>query len=113
MELTVVIVNYRVKYLLEQTLRSVEQAMQGMTGEVIVVDNLSGDDSIAFSRERYPQVQYIENQENVGFARANNQAIMQAQGEYTLILNPDNCPVYCLDAVAIHLEKLISLAVGE
>ena len=89
MELTVVIVNYRVKYLLEQTLRSVEQAMQGMTGEVIVVDNLSGDDSIAFSRERHPQVTYIENQENVGFARANNQAIMQAQSEYTLILNPD------------------------
>jgi len=89
MELTVVIVNYRVKYLLEQTLRSVEQAMQGMTGEVIVVDNLSGDDSIAFSRERHPDVTFIENQENVGFARANNQAIMQARGEYTLILNPD------------------------
>ena len=89
MELTVVIVNYRVKYMLEQTLCSVEQAMQGMTGEVIVVDNLSGDDSIAFSRERHGQVTYIENQENVGFARANNQAIMQAQGEYTLILNPD------------------------
>ena len=75
MELTVVIVNYRVKYLLEQTLRSVERAMQGMTGEVIVVDNLSGDDSIAFSRERHPKVTYIENQENVGFARANNQAL--------------------------------------
>ncbi len=89
MELSVVIVNYRVKYLLEQTLRSVEQAMQGMTGEIIVVDNLSQDDSIAFSRERHPSVTYIENQENVGFARANNQAIMQARGEYTLILNPD------------------------
>lgn len=89
MELSVVIVNYRVKYLLEQTLRSVEQAMQGMTGEVIVVDNLSGDDSIAFSRERHPNVTYIENQENVGFARANNQAIMQVRGEFTLILNPD------------------------
>lgn len=89
MVLTVVIVNYRVKYLLEQTLRSVEQAMQGMQGEVIVVDNLSGDDSIAFSRERHPRVTFIENQENVGFARANNQAIMQANGEYTLILNPD------------------------
>jgi len=89
MELTVVIVNYRVKFLLEQTLRAVEQAMQGLTGEVIVVDNLSGDDSIAFSRERHPQVAYIENRENVGFARANNQAIMLAQGEFTLILNPD------------------------
>ena len=89
MELTVVIVNYRVKYLLEQTLRSVEEAMQGMTGEVIVVDNLSMDDSIAFSRERHPDVTFIENQENVGFARANNQAIIQARGQYTLILNPD------------------------
>ena len=89
MKLTVVIVNYRVKYLLEQTLRAVEQAMEGIEGEVIVVDNLSGDDSIAFSRERHPQVTYIENKENVGFARANNQAIMQARGEFTLILNPD------------------------
>ena len=89
MELTVVIVNYRVKYLLEQTLCSVEQAMQGLQGEVIVVDNLSGDDSIAFSKERHPQVTFIENKENVGFARANNQAIMQSRGEYTLILNPD------------------------
>ena len=89
MELSVVIVNYRVKYLLEQTLRSVEQAMQGLTGEIIVVDNKSGDDSIAFSRKRHPEVTYIENQDNVGFARANNQAIMQARGEYTLILNPD------------------------
>ncbi len=89
MELTVVIVNYRVKYLLEQTLRSVEQAKHGISGEIIVVDNLSGDDSISFSRARHPQVTFIENQENVGFARANNQAIMQAQGEYTLILNPD------------------------
>ena len=89
MELTVVIVNYRVKYLLEQTLRSVEQAMEGLAGEVIVVDNLSGDDSITFSRERHPHVTFIENQENVGFARANNQAIMHAKGEFTLILNPD------------------------
>ena len=89
MELTVVIINYRVKYLLEQTLRSVEQAMEGMAGEVIVIDNQSGDDSIAFSREHHPDVTYIENQENVGFARANNQGIMQARGEFTLILNPD------------------------
>ena len=89
MELSVVIVNYRVKYLLEQTLCSVEQAMQDMAGEIIVIDNKSGDDSINFSRERHPSVTFIENQENVGFARANNQAIMQARGEFILILNPD------------------------
>ena len=89
MELTVVIVNYRVKYMLEQTLCSLEQAMQDMAGEIIVVDNHSGDDSIAFSRELHPQVTFIENDENAGFARANNQAIIQARGEFTLVLNPD------------------------
>ena len=89
MELTVVIVNYRVKYLLEQTLRAVEQAIADLACEIVVVDNLSGDDSIDFSRQRHPQVTFIENKENVGFARANNQAIMQAKGEFTLILNPD------------------------
>ena len=89
MELTVVIVNYRVKYLLEQTLRAVEQAIGNMSCEIVVVDNLSGDDSIEFSRQRHPQVTFIENKDNVGFARANNQAIMQAHGEFTLILNPD------------------------
>lgn len=89
MDVTVVIVNYRVKYFLEQTLQSVKQATQGMLAEVIVVDNASGDDSIAFSRERFPEVKFIENKDNVGFARANNQAIMMAQGKYTLVLNPD------------------------
>ena len=89
MEVTVVIVNYRVKFFLEQTLRSVMEALEGLQSEVIVVDNHSGDDSIAFQRQRFPGVTFIENPENVGFARANNQAIMQAQGKFTLILNPD------------------------
>jgi len=88
-DISVVIVNYRVKHFLEQTVRAVMQASQGLQVEVFVVDNNSGDDSIAFCRERFPQVTYIENADNVGFARANNQAIMQAQGDYTLILNPD------------------------
>jgi len=89
MDISVVIVNYRVKYFLDQTLRSVEQALAGHTSEVFVVDNCSQDDSIAFCRERHPDVTYIENKENVGFARANNQAIMRAKGDFTLILNPD------------------------
>jgi len=88
-DISVVIVNYRVKYFLEQTLRSVMQALEGLQGEVWVVDNLSDDDSVEFSRQRFPQVKFIENSDNVGFARANNQAIMQATGKFTLILNPD------------------------
>ena len=89
MDITIVIVNYRVKYFLEQTLRSVEEAMEGLTGEVIVIDNNSGDDSVSFSRERFPNVRFIENKRNIGFARANNQDIVQAKGEFTLLLNPD------------------------
>ena len=89
MDLTVVIVNYRVRYFLEQTLRSVMEAVQGLTAEVIVIDNASGDGSLEFVRERLPECVYVENRENVGFARANNIGIRMARGEYTLILNPD------------------------
>ena len=98
-DLSVVIVNYRVKYFLEQTLRSVLEGMAkaGLSGEVFVIDNCSGDDSIAFLRPRFPEVTFIENGENVGFARANNQGIRAAQGEYTLILNPDT--VVCADTL--------------
>ncbi|MBQ7690538.1 MAG: glycosyltransferase [Muribaculaceae bacterium] len=89
MELSIVIVNYRVRYFLEQTLRSVQEAVQGLTVEVIVIDNASGDGSLEYVRERFPQYVYVENRENVGFSRANNLGIRMARGEYTLILNPD------------------------
>lgn len=107
MDITVVIVNYRVKLFLEQTLRSVEEATQGLDAEVIVVDNNSGDDSIDFVRQRFPQVTFIENTDNVGFARANNQAIMRATGLFTLILNPDTiisrpCIEQCIEWMRGH-----------
>ena len=88
-DITIVIVNYRVKYFLEQTLRSVMEALDGLQGEVYVIDNNSGDDSIEHCRNLFPSVKFIENKKNVGFARANNQGIVTAQGEFTLILNPD------------------------
>lgn len=56
---------------------------------MFVVDNCSSDGSIPYLRERFPQVHYVENAENVGFARANNAAISQACGRYVLLLNPD------------------------
>ena len=107
MDITVVIVNYRVKLFLEQTLRSVEEATQGLDAEVIVVDNNSGDDSIDFVRQRFPQVTFIENTDNVGFARANNQAVMRAAGLFTLILNPDTiisrpCIEQCIEWMRGH-----------
>ena len=89
MDLSIIIVSYRVKYFLEQTLRSAQEALSGLDGEIIVIDNQSADDTMDFVKSRFPDVTFIENQENVGFARANNQAIMQARGEFSLILNPD------------------------
>lgn len=89
MTLSVVIVNYNVKYYLEQCLESVRRASEGLQVEVFVVDNLSTDGSIAYLKERFPEVTFIENKENVGFARANNQAIRMSTGKYVLLLNPD------------------------
>lgn len=89
MKLTVVIVNYNVKYYLEQCLNSLFRAINNLSAEVLVVDNASADGSEAYITERFARVSYIYNNENLGFARANNLAIRQAKGEYILLLNPD------------------------
>jgi len=89
MKLSVIIVNYNVRYFLEQALLSVRQAAQGLDVDVWVVDNNSVDDSVQLVREKFPEVQLIVNKENVGFSKANNQAIQQSTGEYVLLLNPD------------------------
>ena len=89
MKLSIVIVSYNVRSYLEQCLQSVQIALEGIEGEVFVVDNHSDDDSVETVRNHYPWVTLIENQENLGFAKANNQAIRQSQAEYVLLLNPD------------------------
>lgn len=68
---------------------SISKAKQGFNLEVFVVDNNSEDESVEFLKARFPDVHYIENSENLGFGKANNQAIKQAVGKYTLIINPD------------------------
>ena len=89
MKLSVIIVSYNVRYYLQQCLDSVVRAAHGIETDVWVVDNCSTDDSVGYLRERFPQVHFIANEENVGFARANNQAIRLSAGEYVLLLNPD------------------------
>jgi GT2 family glycosyltransferase len=89
MKLSVVVVNYNVQYFLEQCLHSVQQAIKGIDAEVFVVDNVSKDDSVAIVQQKFPWVKLIVNTENVGFSRANNQAMRVAKGEYVLLLNPD------------------------
>ena len=89
MKLSVVIVNYNVKYFLEQCLISVFNAEKSIDMEVFVVDNASADGSCQMVKQRFPEVKLIENSKNVGFAVANNQAIKEAVGTYVLLLNPD------------------------
>ena len=89
MKLSIIIVNFNVKYFLEQALLSVRKASKGLEVETFVVDNDSADESVEMIRKKFPEVNLIENKENVGFSTANNQAIRIAKGEYVLLLNPD------------------------
>ena len=89
MKLSIVIVNYNVRAYLEECLQSVRKALEGIEGEVWVVDNNSQDDSVETLRRDYPWVRLVANTENMGFARANNLAIRQSQSDYVLLLNPD------------------------
>ncbi|SFW35908.1 Glycosyltransferase, GT2 family [Prevotellaceae bacterium HUN156] len=88
-KISIVIVSYNVCQLLDECLQSVKRALQGIDGEIYVVDNLSTDATVETLQPRHPDVHFIANQENVGFARANNQAIRCMDSEYVLLLNPD------------------------
>jgi len=89
MKLSVVIVNYNVKYFLEQCLHTAIKAASRLSSEIIVVDNDSVDGSCQMVEEKFPEVKLIANKENLGFSKANNQAIRISKGEYILLLNPD------------------------
>ncbi len=89
MELSVIIVNYNVKHFLEQCLHSVLKASRNIPTEIFVVDNNSVDGSQELVQDKFPKAQFISNQVNVGFSKANNQAIRKATGKYILLLNPD------------------------
>jgi O-antigen biosynthesis protein len=89
MKLSIIIVNYNVRFFLEQCLYSLRNASKGIQSEIFVVDNNSVDGSVKMLQEKFPEVIIIENKENVGFSKANNQAIKVAIGEYILLLNPD------------------------
>ncbi|MDR1004935.1 MAG: glycosyltransferase family 2 protein [Prevotellaceae bacterium] len=89
MKLSVIIVNYNVCGFLEQCLHSVYRAVASIDAEVIVIDNASTDGSRGRIPTLFPHLIYIYNERNVGFARACNQGIRQAEGAYMLLLNPD------------------------
>ncbi|MEX2478469.1 MAG: glycosyltransferase [Gracilimonas sp.] len=87
--ISVIIVNYKVKEYIANLLNSLKKGQSKFNLEIFVVDNASGDDAVSYLKKRFPSVNYIENENNLGFGKANNQAISKASGEYTLIINPD------------------------
>ena len=89
MQLSVIILNYNVRYFLEQCVLSVQEAIAAIDAEIIVIDNNSSDQSVLMMKERFPDVKVIENKENFGFPKGNNIGVRQAKGKYVCILNPD------------------------
>lgn len=89
MDLSIIIVSYKVKELLLNCLHSVHENRDGLDLEVIVVDNSSEDGSVEMVRELFPETKLVENKQNLGFAHANNQGFFQSNGRNILFLNPD------------------------
>lgn len=89
MKLLVVIVSYNVKHYVEQCLNSLRKAIEGIDSHVVVVDNHSKDGSVEYLSKRFSDVEMIDSNRNLGFARANNMAIRQTESDYVLLLNPD------------------------
>ncbi len=89
LDLSIVIVNWNTRDLLAGCLQSLHDTVRQARFEVWVVDNGSEDGSVALVRERFPQANIIANAENVGFVRANNQALPRCRGRYVLLLNSD------------------------
>ena len=106
MKLSVIIVNYNARYFIDLCLQSVHRAVKDIDAEVWVVDNCSSDGSVETITEKHSWVHLISNKENVGFAKANNQAIEKATGEFILLLNPDT--IVCEDTFSqclLYLEE--------
>jgi O-antigen biosynthesis protein len=107
LQVSIIIVNYNVKYFLEQCLYSLYKSLQNIAAEVIVVDNKSSDGSIPYLKDRFPEIIFIENSRNEGFSRACNIGAEVAKGDYILFLNPDtilpeDCITKCIQFLETH-----------
>jgi O-antigen biosynthesis protein len=89
MDLSVIIVNYNMKALVSECLASLDKLQTDVSFEVIFIDNISSDGSVEAVRKSFPWVSVVANTENAGFAKACNQGVALAQGDYILFLNPD------------------------
>ncbi|HUN15526.1 MAG TPA: glycosyltransferase family 2 protein [Saprospiraceae bacterium] len=109
MTLSIIIVNYNVKYFIEQAIRTSLKASEHIDAEIIVVDNASIDGSQSMIKNFFPEVQLIDIKNNLGFSKANNIGIAAAKGEFILLLNPDtvvgeNTFVECLKFIQTHSD---------
>jgi len=89
MDLSIIIVSYNTKELLVDCLRSIQKAVQFISAEVFVVDNNSSDGTVSLIKKKFPKIKLKANKQNLGFSKANNQALTLIRGKYVLILNPD------------------------
>jgi GT2 family glycosyltransferase len=89
MKLSIIIVNFETKRLLQDCLRSIYAGANGTPFDIWVVDNNSRDNSVSMVKAQFPAVRVVENKENVGFSRANNTVITRSSSDYVLLLNPD------------------------
>lgn len=89
MDFSIIIVSWNVKEALRVNLQSILQSNQQATVEIIVIDNASKDGTVEMIQSEFPSVQIIANQTNVGFAKASNQGLKKAVGDYLILLNPD------------------------
>lgn len=105
MTLSIIIVSYNVKYLLENCLNSVSKAIEGISAEVIVIDNASPDNSIGHLQPLFPNFQFVDNPVNEGFSKANNKGLAISKGSFVLFLNPDTIvPPDCFTKCIAFLE---------
>jgi len=109
MDLSIIIVNFNVRFFLEQCLHSVVIAVKPYRNEIFVVDNNSVDGSVFMVRDKFPSVKLIVNNENLGFSKACNQALKLSSGKYCLLLNPDTVVeedtfIKCINFMESHPE---------
>lgn len=106
MRISIIIVNYNIKLLLEQCLLSVQAALKNLPGEIIVVDNASTDNSIEYLQPKFPGIKFITNKTNSGFGSACNTGFQYSSGDFVLFLNPDTIvPFDCFEKSLSFIES--------
>ncbi len=106
LDLSVIVVSWNVRNLLEPCLGSIKAAARGLSAEIFVVDNASHDGSAEMVRQVFPEIQLITNAQNLGFGAANNQALRLSRGKYVLLINPDTLiPKYAIRRLIAFMEK--------